>query len=314
MNTELRQRLNRIERDLDRIPSRLAAGSTVAPAVLPLCWTLGGNTLVASPAEYGVKRITGLGVAARWFHLPTEARATATLGSGTTAGRVTGLTLTFSGDEYGSGIAITLSAPPSGGTQATASVTRGSGGSILAINVTNCGSGYTSASVAITGTGSGATATATVRNGKVVAITVGNPGIGYTGTPTVAITGDGSSAAGVAVMPNNGALTVAVVNQGAGYVTAPTVTISGLDTVIDGLPTTPWTDGFGAVKVFKVGQSSTWEYGRVVNDDHSLMPWALSAQMPDSFLSWWQINVKTTATAADADGFMPCWVPMGGGV
>ena len=72
--------------------------------------------------------------------------------------------------------------------QATATATR-TGTFITAITVTNPGSGYTSAP-AVTlsgGGGSGATATANLLDGTVVSITVGNAGSGYTSTPTVAI-------------------------------------------------------------------------------------------------------------------------------
>lgn len=75
------------------------------------------------------------------------------------------------------------------------------GGSISAINVTNGGTGYTSApTVALTGGGgSGATATAIVDSGTVIGVTITNPGSGYTTAPTVAFTGGaGSGAAGTA--------------------------------------------------------------------------------------------------------------------
>ena len=71
---------------------------------------------------------------------------------------------------------------------------------ISAINVTNGGSGYTTAPVvAISGGGTGATATATVSGGAVTGITVTAPGSGYVvnpgSIPTVTISGGGGRGA-----------------------------------------------------------------------------------------------------------------------
>jgi hypothetical protein len=58
------------------------------------------------------------------------------------------------------------------------------------------GTGYTTPDVTFTGgSGSGAAAVATVTGGVVSAITVTNPGVGYTTLPSVAITGAGGSGA-----------------------------------------------------------------------------------------------------------------------
>jgi hypothetical protein len=78
-------------------------------------------------------------------------------------------------------------------------------GPIAAINVTNGGSGYTSApTVSITGGGgSNATATATVENGAVTAVTVTDPGYGYSSGVSVSFSGGGgtSAAASAVVVP-----------------------------------------------------------------------------------------------------------------
>lgn len=76
------------------------------------------------------------------------------------------------------------------------------GGSISGINVTNGGSGYTSAPTVVLagGGGTGATATAIVDDGEVIGVTVTNPGSGYTSVPTVSFTGGaGTGAAAAAV-------------------------------------------------------------------------------------------------------------------
>lgn len=74
---------------------------------------------------------------------------------------------------------------------------------VSALNLTNAGSGYTSApTVAITGGGgTGATATAIVSAGAVTGFNITNPGSGYTSAPTVALTGGaGTGAAATAVV------------------------------------------------------------------------------------------------------------------
>ncbi len=71
-------------------------------------------------------------------------------------------------------------------------------GQIGFVKVTNGGSGYTHANVAIAGSGTGATATAYIANGAVIGVSLTNPGAGYGGygaTATVTITGDGQGAA-----------------------------------------------------------------------------------------------------------------------
>lgn len=76
-------------------------------------------------------------------------------------------------------------------------------GSIFEINVTNVGSGYTTASVDITSdTGSGATATPVIVDGKINSITVTNGGIGYKDA-VITITGNGTNATATAVIKTN---------------------------------------------------------------------------------------------------------------
>lgn len=76
-------------------------------------------------------------------------------------------------------------------------------GMIDSIQVTNGGTGYTSAAVSIKSTtGKGATATAVISNGAITAINVTNPGTGYQDV-TVVITGDGSDATATATLIND---------------------------------------------------------------------------------------------------------------
>lgn len=92
----------------------------------------------------------------------------------------------------------TLSNLTASGTSNTYDLATAAGlGSIGRINVTNGGTGYTSApTVEVSGNGcTGVTATAQVSGGSVVSVTVTNPGSGCTGTPTVTFSGGGGSGA-----------------------------------------------------------------------------------------------------------------------
>lgn len=82
-------------------------------------------------------------------------------------------------------------------------VVDGLDGTIDSATVTAGGSDYTAATVTIAAPGPGgvqATATATVLGGEVTAITITNPGSGYTSAPTITITGDGTDATATAVL------------------------------------------------------------------------------------------------------------------
>lgn len=86
-------------------------------------------------------------------------------------------------------------------------ITKTDTGQVVAINVTNQGSGYTTATVNIlSDVGRDATATAVIGTGanagKIVGITVTNGGTHYTNA-TVQIVGNGTNATAVAVLKNN---------------------------------------------------------------------------------------------------------------
>jgi hypothetical protein len=88
--------------------------------------------------------------------------------------------------------------------------TRSGVGEVKRINVTNPGSGYTTATVEIVTSqsfvlsrGLGATAEAVITDGSITAINVTNPGNEYTEPPLVNITGDGTGATAVAVVGIN---------------------------------------------------------------------------------------------------------------
>ena len=109
---------------------------------------------------------------------------------------------------------------------------------IYHVNVTNGGSGFTSAPTITIDPPSGAiqaTATAIVHNGRITSIVLNNRGLGYSSPPTVTITdasGTGATATsiitGIAASPAfvEGRVSVILLdNEGSGYVN-PTVTLS----------------------------------------------------------------------------------------
>jgi len=75
----------------------------------------------------------------------TMATAIAVLGSDTQAGMVTSIELVGGGGVYTAAPTVTLSAPPTGGVQATATCTIDSTGAVNLVTVTSPGSGYTTA-------------------------------------------------------------------------------------------------------------------------------------------------------------------------
>nr|WP_329603243.1 phage tail tube protein [Pseudomonas fulva] len=76
-------------------------------------------------------------------------------------------------------------------------------GTIAAIDLTNGGTGYTSAPTVTFsgGGGTGAAATAIIADGKVIGFNITNAGSGYTSKPTITLTGGaGTGAAATAVL------------------------------------------------------------------------------------------------------------------
>lgn len=125
---------------------------------------------------------------------------------------------------------ITLSAPPSGGTQAYAVAVMSSTGTVSSISILNIGSGYTSApTVTIqTASGGGTTSTgwtATLTAGSVTAIAGGTAG-NY--RPTLAFSGGGglSATATCTVNAQGGIDVVTMTASGSAYTSEPTLTIT----------------------------------------------------------------------------------------
>lgn len=96
-------------------------------------------------------------------------------------------------------------------------------GAVTSIDVTNGGSGYTTApTVSVTGDGTGAAATAVLSNtGEVIAVAVSDGGTGYAVGDAVAITGDGTGATAEVAAETGGVIdSITVTNGGSGYTTA----------------------------------------------------------------------------------------------
>lgn len=109
----------------------------------------------------------------------SPATGTLTIDTLINSGKINGVNLTATGSGYKSVPTLTISAPT--GTQATATANL-VGDTIGTISIVNAGRFYKAGTtVTIGGTGSGATATATISStGIIEAITVTNPGSGYT--------------------------------------------------------------------------------------------------------------------------------------
>jgi hypothetical protein len=167
----------------------------------------GSGYLAAPSVVIGVPNDTG-GV---------QATAEATITTG--AGGLTSIDVTAGGTGYAAVPGVTITAPDvQGGTQAQAVATI-SGGIVVAVTITEPGSGYLT--VPTVGFSSGAaTATAVLTKGTVNSITLTNAGTGYTSPPTITLTGgSGANAAAICqlVTFKTGTLSVLVTNGGSGY-------------------------------------------------------------------------------------------------
>ena len=99
-------------------------------------------------------------------------------------------------------------------------------GPLQGLELTNGGSGYTTApTVVFTGGGSGATALALI--GGVTSITVTSGGTGYISVPQVSISGGGGTGAAAEASLTGIVSALTIANTGIGYLTSPTVTFTG---------------------------------------------------------------------------------------
>ncbi len=197
-----------------RVSKPVIVGVTTTPV------TLGGNATVTVANAVGFPRITIGGLGANITSQTQNPDGTTTFtiqvpstlvlttqacsgAAGATALQATAFDVTYTSlattctDTLTKGLVVSPPATPaltlSPNVFAPFSAKITPGLAISAISVTNPGAGYTSApTVSITGGGgSGASATAATAGGVVTAITLTNPGTGYTSAPAVTLTGGG---------------------------------------------------------------------------------------------------------------------------
>jgi hypothetical protein len=250
--------------------------------------------------------------------------------------------MTNIGKGYISNPTVTVSAPPSGGTQAVITAAYSDGGYVEGCYVTSCGTLYGTVSgtapvVTFSAPPSGTTATgaATIRDGKVVGIALTSSGSGYVTAPTITVASSdgGGTLATASCVLGKGKVALTITNQGAGYTVAPTITIAAPaqqpipmpPSVADDTPA-QWGDGVGWGIIqggSLTGELATSFPGLICHDDRSLVPYGLMgdgggsapySRPADSALSWYLTTLRLTIADADADGVMPAWVPMAGGV
>jgi hypothetical protein len=319
---DIRRRLD--QRPVLVVPASAAAESPITYIVVVQPYD--GNVLNASsPTVTGIKLKSGEAKPAAWIYAPVLAVATSTIASGS----VTALNFSLRGRAYPSAPAVTI-APPLSGTQATATVTLGDYYRVLAVKITDCGTGYwNGATVAFSAPTSGTTATGTVvtRLGKIVGVNIVNPGSGYTANPTVTFTAvsGGSDATGEAICDKGVIASYTITDAGSGYTTAPAVSFA-VPSTLEPDPDDGYEDGIGWGVVLNAypGITSPAVGDRVllVNDDRATIGFPLvvagvdglfTIQGSDPVRCIVQTYLRLTDMDSDADGILPAWVPSGGG-
>jgi phage tail sheath protein FI len=143
---------------------------------------------------------------------------------------VSTVTVDLGGTNYGKPIITFTDTPALGsppGTGASAVATVDALGVITAITVTNPGTGYTDVTVTITDSGEDATAAAVVGGGVITSVIPVNVGRNYY-TANVSVVDGGTGATAVAVLAATGTTKTVTLNAaGTGYVPADVLTISG---------------------------------------------------------------------------------------
>ena len=327
----LMDEVTRIKQELSlrpiRVPTRGGGGGAE-----PLPWVSAlvraGNTLIIVPSNvFGIKRFAGEAKSTVWIHTPRRATATCTI----LAGAVNTVTITDPGVGYTAPPVITVTPPPPINTTATFTPTvDATSKAVEGCYITACGAAYTTATVTFTAAPPGgvtATGTVNLRDGLVVSITMTNKGRGYLVLPAAVIAGDGAGATAVAVL-GLGGISLAIAIPGTGYLVAPTITIALPTATTLPAPTfgAPYADGIGYGII--QGGSLTGGFASglaqiICHDDRGMVAYGLMgdgaglapySRAPDSILSWYQTLVRLTIADPLADGVLPAWVPMSGGL
>ncbi len=121
-------------------------------------------------------------------------------------------------------------------------------------------------------------------------------------------------------------ITLAVTTAGSGYLTAPVVYIPEPTDIPS---SEAYADGIGIAQVMSgplytpsLPAPAVGSQVIVVHDDRSLVAYGLMgdgpavpfSRPPDGVATWYQTLVKILGADADADGVLPAWVPMFGGI
>ena len=147
-----------------------------------------------------------------------QATAIATITTG--ASGVSAINVTAGSSGYSTVPGVTIAPPSTTGGITAQAVATISGGIVVAVSVTNPGSGYLTAP-AVTFSSGAATATAVLNTGQVNNITLTDAGTGYTSQPTITISAPPSGTTATALASYNtfktGTISVLVTNGGTGY-------------------------------------------------------------------------------------------------
>jgi len=124
---------------------------------------------------------------------------------------------------------VSIAAPPTGGTQATAKASVGVALTTGAVTIVNGGTNYTTSSAVSFSGGGGAGAIATITsvdvNGAITGMTISNGGSGYVDVPNVYI-GSGQGGVVTPTLQATGSVYgIAVEDPGSGYTSIPAVTL-----------------------------------------------------------------------------------------
>lgn len=328
-------------------PIRNHKGGAAADPVVPLPWVSAlvksGNSLIVTPSfVYGIKRVLTEVFADTWKFAPRRATATCTV----SAGAVNAVTVTDQGLAYITLPTVTCSPPPIPGVTAVLTPTlAATSGQIEGAYVTACGTLYATCTLVfdpppvapgnITATG-----VAVLRDGLLVGITMTSKGHGYTSVPNITITGfqadlvtPAVGATAVAVR-GLGGITLAITTPGTLYVSPPTITIGASAQQPIPLPPTiaapggaSWPDGLGWGVIqggSLTGGLATSQAVLIVHDPRGMVSYGLMgdgaaptvpySRAPDSILSWYETLVRLSIADPLADGVLPAWVPMAGGL
>jgi len=142
----------------------------------------------------------------------------------------------------------------------------------------------------------------------VIAVEITNSGRGYTSAPTVVFTtgGVGTGAAATVILAAGGVVSVAVGAGGSGY-TAATITIAGPPALA---ATTAFDEGLGWGTATPIlGAALPSGVVRLVNDPRSAIGYALSTN--DTAAAFLEGYSKMTSEAATARGCILAWIPAG---